>query len=315
MTDISVLIPTFRRARLLDRCLRSLDEQTAPAGSVEIVVVDDGSGDDTQAVLAEWSERLPGLRYLQQATNQGPAAARNRAIREAGSPLVLFVDDDIVVSPDLVLLHLQRHTSARDPMLGVLGRVEWERDLEVTAFMRWLDQSGLQFAYDTWLQAGPVEPPYAAFYTANLSVSRDLLLEEGGFDERFPYPAYEDIELAWRLAQRGFRMDYDPDLIAFHSRPIDLRTFCRRMAMVAESAELISLVQPGFPVDHGPPEAGRVRRRELWRLRARCRLPFIRPSSALQSRWFAAEVSRAYAEGRARARAELRRSPTAPRGR
>lgn len=286
--------------------MRSLAEQTAPAGSFEIVVVDDGSKDDTDAVLVAWSKRLPGLRCIEHATNQGPAAARNRAIREASSPLVLFVDDDIVASPDLVLRHAQRHASARDPMLGVLGRVEWAPDLEVTAFMRWLDRSGLQFAYDTWLTAGPVVPPYAAFYTANLSMRRDLLLAEGGFDERFPYPAYEDIELAWRLTQRGFRMDHDPELMAFHSRAIDLGAFCRRMAMVAASAELISVVQPEFPVDHGPPEAGRVRRRELWRMRARCRLPLVRPSSALLSRWFAAEIAHAYAKGRGRGRGAQR---------
>lgn len=302
MTEISVLIPTFRRAALLDRCLRSLSRQTAQRGSMEVVVVDDGSRDSTQAVLAAWGGRLPSLRYVEQDTNRGPAAARNRAIQEASSPLVLFLDDDIVASPELVSQHVARHAQVDDPMLGILGRVEWAPELKITAFMRWLDRSGLQFAYDTWLRAGPIEPPYAAFYTANLSARRELLLALGGFDERFPYPAYEDIELAWRLTERGFRMEYDPDLIAFHSRAIDLATFCRRMTMVAESAELISVVQPGFPVDHGAPEAGRVRRRELWKLRLSAHVPLLRSSADLRSRWFAAEVAHAYSVGRERGR-------------
>ncbi len=302
MAEISVLIPTYRRAELLDRCLHSLSEQTAPAEDVEVVVVDDGSGDATQRVLERWPDRLPGLRSFVQDRNRGPAAARNRALREATSDLVLFIDDDIVLPADLVSQHLAVQARAGDPMLGLLGRVEWEPALEVTAFMRWLDRSGLQFAYDTWLREGPVEPPYAAFYTANLSMGRELLLDVGGFDERFPYPAYEDIELAWRLTERGFRMRYDPRLVAHHSRAIDLATFSRRMAMVAESAELISAVQPAFPVDHGPAEAGYVRRRELWRLRTLCRVPGLRRSTELLDRWFAAEVAHAYREGRGKAR-------------
>jgi hypothetical protein len=130
----------------------------------------------------------------------------------------------------------------------VLGRVDWHSSLEVTPFMRWLDRSGLQFAYDTWLREGPV-PPAAAFYTANLSLPRRLVTDAGGFDERFPFAAYEDLEIATRLTDRGLRMDYRPDALAYHRRAIDLQTFAQRMTRVGESAELMRAISPEFEID------------------------------------------------------------------
>lgn len=297
---ISVVIPTYRRPELLTRCLDSLSRQQVD-GEFEIVVVDDGSGDETSAVLDHWSDQLTALRAFEQPENRGPAAARNRGFREARGELILFLDDDIVAPPDLVQRHLDTHAERNDPSLGILGRVEWEPGLRVTPFMRWLDRSGLQFAYDTWLVAGPVDPPYAAFYTCNLSLSRSLLVESGGFDERFPYPAYEDMELAWRLSQEGFRLEYVPEALAFHSRAIDLPTFADRMGKVAESAEILTRVQPDFPVEHGDAEKGWVRRRERWRLRLLAPFARLFGREDVLARHHRAAIAAAYREGRRRA--------------
>jgi hypothetical protein len=174
-----------------------------------------------------------------------------------------------VVTPTLLTTHVALHDAAADPLLCVLGRVDWHPDLTVTPFMHWLDASGLQFAYETWLRAGPVDPPYAAFYTANLSLRRELLLRVGGFDERFPFPAYEDMELAFRLAQLGLRMEYRPEALAWHARDIDLATFRRRMQMVATSAALLGRAAPDFPLDDSDLRSRDRRRRDRWRLAVR----------------------------------------------
>lgn len=306
MPELSVVAPTYRRPDLVDALLGSLAVQDVAPDRFEIVVVDDGSGDDgTAAALERWSDRLPNLRSFVQPTNRGPAAARNRGWQSAGSPIVLFLDDDIIAPPDLVRCHLELHARAQDPMLGVLGRVDWAPTVRVSPFMRWLDASGLQFAFDTWLRAGPVEPPFAAFYTANLSMHRQLLEDTEGFDERFPYPAYEDMELAWRLTERGFHLHHHPEARAFHNREIDLATYRRRMAMVGESAELFAAVQPDFPVDHGSAERGAVRRRRRWWLRLRSPLARALGDESLLAHWYAAEIAQAYREGRERGRARL----------
>lgn len=307
---ISVVVPTYRRPDLLRRCLAALAGQTVPPEQVEVVVVDDGSGDATTQVLADASRRMPNLVAVRQPTNRGPAAARNRGVRIARAPLVLFFDDDVVAEPGTVATHLELHAAMSDRSTGILGRVEWHPDLRVTPFMRWLDASGLQFAFDTWLRPGPVEPPYAAFYTANLSLSRDLLDEVGGFDERFPHAAYEDMELAWRLADAGFSMRYHPEARVFHARAIDLETFRSRMRKVGESAELLRALQPDFPVDDAQIRGERTRRREQWLLRAVARVAGLLRRDDLLARHYRAEVAAAYAAGRQEALAQLARRGT-----
>lgn len=286
---LSVVLPTYRRPVLLDRCLTAL--AASDLDRFEVVAVDDGSGDQTPDVLAAHTGGLP-LTTLTQPGNAGPAAARNRAIEAARAPLLLFIDDDVVVTPTLLRAHLHLHHGG-DPLLAVLGRVDWHPDLTVTPFMRWLDRSGLQFAYDTWLREGPVDPPYAAFYTANLSVPRELLVAAGGFDERFPSPAYEDMELAFRLHARGMRMHYRPDALAFHARPIDLPTFRRRMAMVARSTAVLRTTAPDFPLDDAGIVGHAVRRRRRLLLAARAA---VTPRQVDRDAHFWAQVAQAYVD-------------------
>lgn len=291
---VSVLIPTYNRADLLQRCLASLREQTLDRSRYEVVVVDDCSTDATPRLL----EQADGIVHFRQPVNHGPAAARNVAIRAARADLVLFLDDDIAAAPDLLEQHLAGHRDGgSDDSLGVLGRIEWHPDLQRTDFMRWLDTSGLQFAYDTWLRPGPVEPPYSAFYTANLSMHRSLLDRVGGFDERFPYPAFEDFELAFRLAQQGFRLVYRPEPLAFHTRSMDLRGFRDRMRKVGESAELLRANAPEFPLDDATLRSAGSG--SGWQ-RLQLRLAALR-DPAKRSAWYWAEVGAAYEAGRRRA--------------
>jgi len=286
--ELSVVIPTYKRPALLRRCLASLADQDLDPARFEVVVVDDGSNDATTDVLAD---AVSNVVALTQPRNAGPAAARNRGVATATGELVLFLDDDVAAAPDLLSTHVALHRNANDPMLGILGRIDWDPMLTVTPFMRWLDTSGLQFAYDTWLRPGDVDPPYSAFYTANLSMRRELLLGEHGFDERFPYPAFEDIELAFRLASRGFRLVYDPAARGFHTRAMELRGFAARMGKVGESAELIRRAAPEFPLDDRQLAEQDVGMIELTRRR-------LRVATGNRAAYYWAVVGRAYARGR-----------------
>ena len=305
MTLLSVIIPTYRRPPFLRRCLESLAAQDASQEDFEVVVVDDGSPPGTAEVLREASRRLSSLRWYRLERNSGPAAARNLAISEARGGLLLLMDDDVVATPTLVSTHLRLQREARDPKLGVLGLVEWEPRLTVTPFMRWLDRSGLQFAYETWIREGPIVPPFSAFYACNLSLSRELILEADGFDERFPYPAYEDMELAWRLTKLGFHMVHDRSALAYHARAIDLPSFRKRMAKVAESAVLLRALQPEFPLDEGGPQVWTLRRRARAILRLLKPLAHLATNHRLLDRVYRAEIAVAYSEGTLRGRQRL----------
>lgn len=305
MSRLSVIIPTYRRPEFLRRCLDSLAVQDAPPEDYEIVVVDDGSPDPTSAALREVAERLPSLRWYRLEKNSGPAAARNLAIAEARGPLLLLMDDDVVATKNLISTHLRLHDEAGDPTLGILGLVEWAPHLTVTPFMRWVDRSGLQFAYDTWIREGPIVPPFSAFYACNLSLPRKLIVDAGGFDERFPYPAYEDMELAWRLTKRGFAMVHRREALAYHARAIDLPTFRARMVRVAESAVLLRALQPEFPLDEGGPQVWSRAGAGGFSARLLAGLARLTNNATLLDRHFRAEIAAAYLEGTARGRALL----------
>jgi hypothetical protein len=211
--------------------------------------------------------------------------------------LILFLDDDVTADRGLVSTHLRIHQRLRDPKAGVLGHVAWHPELRVTPFMQWLDRSGFQFAYDTWLRAGPVDPPQSAFYTANLSLHRDLIREAGGFDERFPYANYEDMELAFRMSKLGFRLLYDPAAKAFHARNITLKAFARRMANEAESAVLLQAIHPDFGLDTNPPRHGAAGRRRRLKLRVTAPLAGWLGRPDLREQHFRAEIAAAYGRG------------------
>ena len=242
--QLTVVIPTYRRPALLLRCLESLAGQDA-RGSFDIVVVDDASGDETTQMLETMSTTMPELTFTSLPANRGQAAARNRAVELASAPTVLFVDDDIVASPSLVSTHLRM--LGGDALLGVVGLVEWHPDLPPTPFRHWLDSTDLQFAYRTWMTPGPIDPPEAAFYTCNLSMSVELFRAAGGFDERLR--SLEDIELGRRLGRLGFRLDYRPEALAWHARDIDLAAFCRRQVVVGAAVAQVQRLQLDLDVD------------------------------------------------------------------
>lgn len=258
---IAVVVPTYKRPRLLEQCLNSLAAQDLPGDCFEIVVIDDASGVETQDVLARASRDVPNLSWQSVPENRGPAHARNLGVRLAGADLVLFIDDDIAATPTLLRRHVEAHSSG-DPLLGMVGLVEWVPGLEVNRFMRWLDRGELQFAYRSWMREGPIDPPWKAFYTCNLSMRRELFLEVGGFDERFPYAAFEDSELAVRLSKAGFRLEYRPGALAWNTRPINLEQFCARMEKVGESRVILQHLQPEeFPPESSDAQRGRGVRR------------------------------------------------------
>jgi GT2 family glycosyltransferase len=296
---MSVIVPTYRRPGLLSQCLSALAGQDAPAGSFEVVVVDDGSGDETAEVLRHHDGSLPALTWRSQPSNRGPAAARNEAVRLANGELLLFIDDDIVASPSLVATHLRLHESTSDKD-GVLGFVDWLPSLRVTPFMRWLDTTTFQFAYHE-LSPGRLPHPADAFYTCNLSMRRGLFDDVNGFDERFPYPAYEDTELACRLADKGFTLDYRPEALAWHARAITLREFEQRMGKVAESAVLWQEGARDLSISvEGLAQAARP----WWRhalLRLLAPLPFRVAGRNLRSNYYWSVVGRGYARGLRRA--------------
>jgi hypothetical protein len=238
---IGVIIPTFNRSSALLESLRHLELQTHQA--FEVVIVDDGSTDDTESRIAEYLEQTPlHVRYLRQA-NSGPARARNQAAAMLRSPVCLMLGDDIFASPALVETHLQLHVQRPEAEVVGLGYTRWsEAGQVVTPFMRWLDSSGIQFAYGDLLRGTP--PTWQHFYTSNLSMKTEHLRKHP-FHEGFHKAAMEDIELGYRLYQaRALQIVFLPHAAAEHLHPTSVHQACRRMIGVGAAAYLFGQLWP-----------------------------------------------------------------------
>ncbi len=130
----SVVVPTFRRATQLARCIDALAAQRSP--SFEIIVVDDGSADGTtQSVLRDARHVAAGLRALTHAENRGPAAARNTGLAAARGEIVAFTDDDCEPEPSWLAELVRALERATPDVVGVGGRVESARPGLVGEYM------------------------------------------------------------------------------------------------------------------------------------------------------------------------------------
>lgn len=215
---ISVIVPTFNRAPILQRCLAHLQAQTLPADRFEVIVVDDGSSDDTPQVLAR-AAREQGVLHLQQ-PNLGPAAARNRALAQARGRWVLFLNDDALLDPAALAVHVEEH-ARRNDKAAVLGSFYMHPDsMRLDRPLgHCLDRSDLAFDYP--LMVPDQAYGHAHFYTCNLSIDREFVLSHGGFDEGFVRMGAEDIEIGRRLELDGCRVYYRPDCKALHAHRLD----------------------------------------------------------------------------------------------
>jgi GT2 family glycosyltransferase len=235
----SVVIPTYERPDTLFQVLDALGRQdTAP--EFEAVVVDDGSGGQTPERLAAYRAPYP-LRHFRQA-NSGPAAARNRGVREARGERILFLGDDTVPEAKLLRVHARAHAEPRTFPAAVLGYTTWPRERRVSPFLHHINEYGLQFGYG--LIENPDSVPFNFFYTSNISLSRALLLEVGLFDTTFPHAAWEDIEIAYRMEKRGMRIVYRPEAVARHHHDISFASFRRRQHRSGESAAIFFAKHP-----------------------------------------------------------------------
>ncbi|MEX2194887.1 MAG: glycosyltransferase [Thermoleophilaceae bacterium] len=227
MSRISIVIPTLNRAEVLARTLDRLERQAAAPESFEVVVVSDPAEREPEALERALGGRPFELRHRVRHA-PGVSAARNDGWRDARAPLVLFMGDDILASPGLVAEHLAWHERHPVRDVGVLGPVGWARELRVTPFMRWLE-AGVQFDF---LSIAGEEAGWGRFYTSNASVKHALLEQVGGFDEAFEF-AYEDLDLAKRMADQGFRLLFARDAAAEHLHAPTVEEYRRRVAAIA----------------------------------------------------------------------------------
>ncbi len=197
---LSVVIPTYNRAEVIRVCLASLAAQTFPQDRFEVLVVDDGSTDETPEVVRTFESHVP-VRALRLESNLGRAAARNRGIQQARGDVVVFVDSDVFPVPGFLEAHAEIH--ARSDRAVGRGPLLLTQHLD-----------------DPFRRPPLLRDPSPAFLdTANASVRREHLLAVGGFDEGFRHYGWEDADLGIRLRKMGLRRVFSRRALAYHYQP------------------------------------------------------------------------------------------------
>jgi GT2 family glycosyltransferase len=240
LLPLAVVIATHDRRPLLERTLDALAGQSVRG--FRVVVVDDGSADDTWPWLEERAAgpREPRLAILRQ-ENRGQGQARNLALTRVAEGLVLFLGDDVIPRPDFLAQHLAAHRG-RVGDWAVVGFTDWRRsELRVTPLMEMVNREGHQFGYGHMTPGGEV--PFTCFYTSNVSLERALLGEEP-FDPSFEAYGWEDVELGYRLSRQGLRLVYHPAAAAEHLHPTDLRRFFERQRLVGRGVHTLLRLHP-----------------------------------------------------------------------
>jgi glycosyltransferase involved in cell wall biosynthesis len=202
--QVSVVIPTFDRAELLPETIRALAAQDTAGFTYEVVFVDDGSTDETPAILDQAVAEHPAVfRRMRGRHAGGPAGPRNMGIRAARGETILILDDDVIPDHDLVLRHWEFHRN--NPAANAAAVGELYLPSEVRADPMSLFHS---FPYGE-MKAGATLSFYY-FWTCNISLKRAFMLEHGMFNEDATLYPLEDMECGYRLVQSGLRLEFLP---------------------------------------------------------------------------------------------------------
>ena len=204
----SVVIPTYNRKPILEKCLKALEHQVFDQSQIagyEVVVVDDGSTDETVEWLDSTAE-FSHVRLFEQ-DHKGAAAARNLGVEKATGDTIIFIDSDLVVTEVFLQSHaeklLEGARSLGHDRLFTYGRVINTCNFD--------DPTSEPFKVTDYSQA--------FFATGNVAIARTWLIQAGLFDTQFQLYGWEDLELGVRLKNLGLQLIKCPDAVGYHWHP------------------------------------------------------------------------------------------------
>jgi glycosyltransferase involved in cell wall biosynthesis len=218
--SVSVVVATYNRAHLLSTLFKCLAEQTLVADRFELILVDDGSREPARPYVE--AQRTPFPVKLIEQANAGQASARDAGVRAASGDVVIVLDDDMQLSPQLLENHLAWHEKGYHVVLGHIASAE--RIESMPLFERFHAEQLGKFAQA--FRAG-AKPQGIHLCTGNVSFRRQHYLDIGGFDRSLKRS--EDRELGVRLELHGARFVFGDDAVTVHeSDHADLQVWLKR---------------------------------------------------------------------------------------
>lgn len=232
---LSVVIPTHNRPGTLRNTLAALGEQTLPTSDFEVIVVDDGSDESYRREIRSLRDSFEF--DLIEKEQGGLASARNRGADQAKGDILHFLDDDVIPAADSLEQHLATHAARTEPV-AVVGALPFPPHVEMNAFLWYIERSGHYDLYKHPRKYPGGKPPMPPM-NGNSSISRELFIRIGRYDESFRQYGSEDLELGYRLARSGVSFVYNPRAVGYHDHTKDFPRFCADMETAGASLILV----------------------------------------------------------------------------
>ena len=234
--NLSVIVPTFNGKSNLKRLLESLESQKFK--DFEVVIVIDGSVDKTIGLKKlQWGMDIT---WIEQ-ENKGRAGARNEGAKNSNAELLLFIDDDMVMTTNSTEKHWTHHQEFTDTILvgnQIKRVVKSSSDFE--HFKSYLEYK--------WFKKFPLKgklPTNQAFITAaNFSISRELFEKMSGFDERLF--DQEDFDLALRASKEDIPIFIDKTIYGWHMDNVDIRSYIKRQLEYKIATKNVLVLKPQY---------------------------------------------------------------------
>ncbi len=209
---LSVVVPTHKRANMLAKVLSALAVQTFPAKQFEVIIVMDGPDEATELVLRKSSYPFSLRWFMQQP--KGAPAARSLGVASARATVLVFIDDDIVVTPGFLEAHYAHHQ--QESRVVVLGALKPSPDSPggfVDVAVDWT-QGYFERCSKPGYQAGGID-----LVSNNFSAEKNDILSAGGWDETFEgYGGGDDRDLGLRLEALGMRFRFEIQALGYHNQ-------------------------------------------------------------------------------------------------
>lgn len=247
----TIQLCTFNRASLLERVLDACFEQTIGADQYEVVLVNDGSTDETPEVIEQVRRRASCAFTVITQANSGLARGRNAGIAAARGERIIFIDDDVLVLPNFVDEHLRSH--AQHPLAVVRGGAINVEDFDDLPPPVWsLKDYSANF-----------------FWTTNVSVPLTTIRAIGGFNADFAEYGWEDIDVGLRLRFGGVRAVFNRRALAYHYKPrprgADVEKVLRQARAQARTAVQLESLHPHWRTHLATGDTFVQRRIHRWR--------------------------------------------------
>jgi hypothetical protein len=230
---LSIVIPAYNRSRWLMRALEAFRAEALPAEQFEVIIADDGSSDGTEALVASFEANYRIKYCFQEDRGFRVAAVRNAGAKLAQGDVLAFFDAGEIPGPGFATSHLSAHTmlpGVRRAMTGLIcgwsaGTGQHAGGMPAEQLYRSISKDSdprYQSLARVGFDLGKLALPPLVWWGGNISIRTEDFWESDGFDEGFTDYGVEDVELAYRLWERGIEFGFCEDgwvvdLIETHS--------------------------------------------------------------------------------------------------